>query len=448
MRPATLVLLVVAAGWVMLTRAGGFLDIGNADWRKHEAMLLDLGRYPWPTYFPSDLHYPSTGAEPSTPLLRYYLGYFMVPGLAGHWLGPEALNWVVPLWTWLGVSLILLLFTRSYRGWGVILAALVLICFSGMDFLRTILFEGWDGIGLSVDFNSWPWLDLGRDHLEWDRHWGVRIQYSSNTTTLMWSPHHFISAALYTLLLVQLRRQPRFLAVSGTVLAASLFWSPFVALGLLPLVLVLLVQNGLRPFLRWQNLLLAPPLALLLALYLTSSSADYPVAGCGSGMSGALLARFLPVFLLTEFLLLAILLWLSQPQLRREPFFLAALLTLLILPFYILNDWNILCTRASLPALFLLCCYSASAIVRDGVDIIKKGTILSSFGTCRLGAGIGCWLPYPLFEVARASKNSGVLRYDESHMRISNVPLRLQRENIAPDSPTLLRALLRDNADN
>ena len=56
--------------------------------------------------------------------------------------------------------------------------------------------------------------------------------------------------------------------MSGLVLAAAPFWSVFVAIGLLPFVAVLLLQNGIRPFLRWQNLVLALPLAGLLTIYL------------------------------------------------------------------------------------------------------------------------------------------------------------------------------------
>ena len=137
-----------------------------------------------------------------------------------------------------------------------------------------------------VNLDGWPWIELGRDHLEWDGVYGVRTQYSSNMTGLMHVPQHFIPAALYTLLLVQLRRQPRFLAVSGVALAVSLFWSPFVAIGLLPLIMVLLVENGLRPFLRWQNLLLAVPLAALLTLYLTSGSVDFPRGWLWRGTNG------------------------------------------------------------------------------------------------------------------------------------------------------------------
>ena len=53
LRPATLALLLVAAGWVMLTAAGGVFDINNFDWPKHRALFLDLSRSSWPTYLPS-----------------------------------------------------------------------------------------------------------------------------------------------------------------------------------------------------------------------------------------------------------------------------------------------------------------------------------------------------------------------------------------------------------
>ena len=446
--PATLaLLLVVAAAWVMLAPAGGLLDIHNADWLKHRTTLLDLSRYSWPTYLPTYLHYLSADSEPSTPLLRYYLGYFILPGLAGRWFGPTALAWVLPLWTWLGVALVLLLFTRSCSGWRIILAVAILIFFSGMDFLRTVLLEGWGWIGLSVDIDPWPWLELGRYHLEQDEHWGVIVQYSSNMTGLLWVPHHFISAALYTLLLVQLRRQPRFLAVSGVALAASLFWSPFVTIGLLPLTMVLLVENGLRPFLRWQNLCLAPPLAALLALYLTSGSVDFLHGWLWHRYEWGLLAAFLPLFYLTEFLVLAFLLWLLQPQLRREPFFMAALATLLLLPWYYYGHWNDLCMRASLPALFLLCCYGARVIAASHLDIIaRRGYHRIAFVSLVIVLGVGAITA--LVEMVRAANNIGVFQYERAgYTTMLTLPLNLRRQNIASDVPTLLRTLLRNNVD-
>ena len=251
------------------------------------------------------------------------------------------------------------------------LAVTILICFSGMDIVYAILFEGWDWIELSVDLDGWPIIGLGHAFL--DMGWGVAIQYLPNTFSLMWTPQHFISAALYALLLVQLRRQPRFLAVSGVVLAASLFWSPLVALGLLPLVGVLLLENGLRPFLRWPNLLLALPLAGLLGVYLTNGAADIPQGWLWERYEWPLLERRLPVFYLVEFQLLVLLLWLLRPQLRREPFCITSLVVLLLLPWYYLGIWNDFVTRVSLPALFLVCWYCADALAGRWPELKRKG---------------------------------------------------------------------------
>ena len=216
--PTTGALLLIALAWVLATAAGGVFDINNYNWDRNRAVLLDLSRHDWPVYFTTYFELPL--------LLRYYLAYFMVPGLIGKWFGVTALSWAVPLWTWCGAALALLLFTRGYRGW-LVLAAVPLLIFFGM----------------AED----PVLN-----------WNV-LQIHSALWHFSNSPQHFISGVLYTLLLISLRRHPQFLPVSGVVIATSVLWSPFIAIGLLPLVGVMILQNGIRPFLRWQNLLVAPP---------------------------------------------------------------------------------------------------------------------------------------------------------------------------------------------
>ena len=229
-RPAVVACALLALGWVMLTAAGGVFDGGNHDWPKHRTMLLDLGRQPWPVFLPDVLsdHLPSESNPVARTLLRYYLGWYMVPGLAASVGGPAALNWAAPLWTWLGVALVLLLFVRRFRSPSALLtAATIFVFFSSMDFLR----GNW-----VYFFDETIWCG---SHIEWDEHWRFTpTQLSSHMTGLAYVPQHFIPAGLYTLLLLDLRRRPRFLAVSGVVLAAAPFWSAFVAVGLLPLVAV------------------------------------------------------------------------------------------------------------------------------------------------------------------------------------------------------------------
>ena len=437
--PATVALLLVALGWVMTTGAGGLLDHYNADWQVHRSKLLDLSRYPWPTYLPHPLvpHLP----DQTEHLLRYYLGWYMVPGLIALMFGPAALNWAVPLWTWIGVALILLLFTRRHQGWRIFLAAAVVICFSGMDVLRVILFEGWTWIDLRVDWQGWPGIDVGIDHIEW-YYWDILTQYSSNMTALQWAPQHFISACLYALLLLNLRRQPRFLAISGILLAASPFWSVFVALGLLPLLAVLFFSNGIRPFLRWQNLILSWPLAGLVVLYLTSGSVDFPHGWLMEGDDWSMILKWSALFYLTEFLLIAGLLYLLCPGLRREPFFVVSIGTLLFLPWFRYGVYNDLVMRASLPSLFLLCYWCADVLARQRVDPgWKRRLALVGLVIALLVGSVTAFI-----EVTRAIRTVRFFDYAQAtHSLQRNFEPWEQFYYYTFDQPEVLRWLLRDS---
>lgn len=353
LRAGAFALPLVACAWVMLTAAGGVFDAHNGDWIKHRAVLTDLAEHAWPVRLSDPLAAFLSAEARAAPdaILRYYLGYYLVPGLAGLWIGPAALNWAVPIWTWGGVALLVLLFTRGLpRGRAVLVAVLVLVCFSGMDYARILLLSG----------EAVPLLDSA--HLESDEHLLYRIQYSSNTAALMWAPQHFIAAGLFALLLLQLRREPRFLASSGVLLAACLLWSPFVAVGLLPLIVVLLLDNGLRPFLRWQNIVLAGPLAALFVVFLSSGTSNIVHGWIWSKSDWSEMALWLPVFYLTEFALFALLLWRCEPRIRTERFFIASVAMLTILPVYTYGYFNDLGMRASLPALIVLCWFCAQIL--------------------------------------------------------------------------------------
>ena len=439
LRPATVALLLVALGWVMMTAAGGLLDHKNGDWLKHRAVLLDLGRYPWPTYFPSS-HLP----DQTEPLLRFYLGYYMVPGLVAHLFGPAALNWAVPLWTWIGVALILLLFTRRHRGWGIVIASAILMFFSGMDFLRMILLRGWEWTDLFVNRPGYPTVYIGSDHIEWNS-WGALMQYASNMSALMWTPHHFISASLYALLLLNLCRRPRFLAVSGILLATAPFWSTFVAIGLLPLLAVLFFQNGIRPFLRWQNLILSWPLAGLLVLYLTSGWIDVPHGWSMAGHEWSMILKWSALFLLTEFLLIAGLLYLLCPGLRREPFFVVSIGTLLFLPWFHYGAYNDLVMRSSLPSLFLLCYWCADVLARHRVAPRRKVSTRRHLAIVGLAIVLCVGSVTAFFEVGRATRNDGFRDYAQAKETTRNLNVYLQKVLTAWNLPGVLRWLLRDS---
>ena len=353
----------------------------------------------------------------------------------------------------------MLLFTRRFARTGAaIVAAVVLMGFSGMDFLRILLLSG-----------EVPPL-ISRSHIETDDFLLHRIQYSSNMTTLMWVPQHFIAGGLYTMLLMQLRAQPRFLASSGLLLAACLFWSPFVAIGLLPLVAVLFLDNGLRPFLHWQNFL-AVPLAGLLVAYLTSDGADIVQGWLWHKSDWGELIRWLPVFYLTEFVLLSLLLWRCRPQVCGDRFFLASVGTLLMLPVYTYGYFNDLGMRASLPALLVLCWYCTEVVANPKIGPVRRQqksrtkrrkrpaarraakrnpapTEDTEIRWNRIRLALVCLLVVgvvtPLHEVIRASEDFEVFRYQCRLSSIStNIPRSIWTQYVADDVPAAVRSMLK-----
>ena len=457
LRPATVALLLIAFAWVMLTAAGGVFDVHNPDWYKHRLIFLDLSRSEWPVQLPawtSDLSVflPGEVDRPGS-LLRYYLGYYMVPGLLGKWLGPVALNWAVPLWTWCGVGLMLLLFTRWFRGWKVPAAAAILILFSGMDAVSVFVFGGWEWPELGFAWNGWPEIRPGRNALDGIVHKDVWVLFLSNMFGLMWIPQHFIAGGLCALLVVQLRWHGRFLAMSGLVLATATFWSPFIAIGLLPLFAVLFLQNGIRRFLCWQNLLLVPPLAALLFSYLSSGTGKIDRGWIWNIRSDSLpdAMRVSLVLFLTEFVILVLLLLLLRPRLRQDLFFVASLATLLLAPLYSYGYHNDLVQRGQIPALFLLSYYSACALLESSVEKYRSWNYPSLTLAGLLVAVLGIGAVTPLFELARANSDHdiGVIRYDQmgpdtSILRSPRVPTALHYQYVAQDVPGWFRWLLRD----
>ena len=450
-RPATVALMLLAMGWTLLTAAGGIFDAGHPDWPDHRALLLDLSRSPWPVFLADELADYLPGAADPPALIRYYLGWFLVPGLIGRVFGPAALNWAVPLWTGIGVALVLLLFVGDRRGGRALLAAGIFVFFSGMDVLHFHLVHGVGELDFRIDRRGWPGIHIAYkgasyNYAEYSRLLGGIL---SNMTALMWGPQHLLGAGLSTLLLLHLRRQPRFLAVSGVVLAAAPFWSAFVAVGLLPLVAVLVWDNGPRPFLRWPNLCLAAPLAGLIALYLTAGSLEFPTGWLWERYDWSLLTQWAPVFYLSEFLTPALLVLALRPELRREPFFVVGMATLLLLPWYFFSEFNDLQMRGSMPAMLVLCTYYADAVVGQDPAGVGRNTPagrdwLARSAFAGLVAVLAVGALNPFVELIRATRKDVPFRYEVSGFTLFTMPLLWQRENLAPEVPALLGWLLRD----
>ena len=377
-----LIALLSALAWVLLTPYSGLWQ-ASGDLEGHLAVILDIGRGGWPTYL-TDFW------SGNPPLLRYYLGIHLVPGLVGRWLGSAALSWAFPLWICLGIGLLVVIFIRGVSNLrGSLLAILVLIFFSGMNALEFIPQRGLKttleilmGVGdheaLSY-FISAPLF--GR----------VLPGFQSNSVTLWWSPQHVISSGLVALIIIQSRHHLRFAAVIGIVISVGLFWSPAGILGLLPLAIALIVQKGVRPFLTWPNLLVAPLLVGLIFLYFFSN--DQPAMNFGwlwqYYADHSLMLIDLIWLYITELVVLIFLLYQMDRRIIKDTIFIASLAVLSVLPWFLYNPevwlrvdgdaarpYHIM-TRGAVPALVVLAYFTSRVVLGCRSEVVGGTTTVS-----------------------------------------------------------------------
>lgn len=322
-----LVSLLAALAWVLTTPYSGLWRT-NLDLKMHFTLLLDLGRGGWPTYLTD---YQSS----NPPLLSYYIGHIIVPGLVGRWLGHAALSWAFPLWISVGIGLIIYLFIRGLSTLRAVLIAVAVAIFSsGMNALELVL-----QFGPRIAFG---YIQRGEIFVRYRILPGderLLPQYLPISNHLWHSPQHLIASGLVSLIILQSRHQPRFKTVSVLIIAICLFWSPLAAIGVVPLAATLIGKKDVQVFLKWPNLLAAPLLIFLIAMYFNN---DVP------SNFGWLWQYYtdhtqmlidLMYLYLTGFVLLAFVLWRLDRQIIKEPVFVVSLVVLTVAPWFIYRTY-------------------------------------------------------------------------------------------------------------
>ena len=350
-----LVLITGAVGlaWTLLNGIVGAFALPTFDFAKHLAILGHLERSGWPT------RVSVPGGDES--YLRYYLGWYLFPALAGKVFGGALmLRVATEVWTAVGVGLAIAMIVRHARVRAVQVAtAIGFILFSGMDLLGGWVTEGIVGYSRFGDFT----------HVEV---WSSPYQYSSHMTQLLWVPQHAISGWLGVLLVLESarRRQPLVLVVA---LFATLFWSPFAAIGLLPFVVVASIR-ALRARVTWTRVDVLGPAAfvvvgaVVVALYLTAASGDIP-RGWAWEPAFAQDPGFPGLYVLfVVFEAVALFVLAALAGARPDWAAWTALGSLVLLPLVTYGDYNDLSRRASIPALAVLAIFVLRAAFSPEVD--------------------------------------------------------------------------------
>ncbi|MEX3941237.1 hypothetical protein AB4Y44_17115 [Paraburkholderia sp. BR10937] len=360
--------LVLACAWIWLSGGIGPLH-QNSDWTKHYAIVNALAQYPWPVEMADQ------GG-----VLRYSLGWYLVPALILKALTPHVQNIALSLWSVLGVFLFFRVIAAVLGDRAsAIVAPLVFVIFGGADLIG-YAFTG---------YQHGPIY-----HLQW---WSGWISYPASTTSVFWTPQHAIPSWIGIGLLMRQRANPRLIPYIGLVFSAILLWSPFSVMGLAPFLLLVPKRYWLKSvFLEWKQAGSVLLIALPIASYLAAGANSVPhgfiwTLPCtiedGPCFSWPAYARFL---LVEIGLPLAVLLFACE---RYRKYFWMAIASLCVIPLYKIGVTNDFGMRASIPALSVLPILLADAICRCNVRL-KAAIVL----TLLIG------LPTSAGEIARGFK--------------------------------------------
>ncbi len=373
--------LILAAGAVWLS---GVLPpfAENSDWHKHYALFNTLANFPWP---------PKIVTEEGVATLRYSLSYYVFPAVVAKYFGLWVLPIAIFVWTTLGlyIAMLLAFFGGIARPASVFfLLGCIFLLFSGADILGTY----YTGVSFGpVMHFEWWWWRLGA--------------LDSTLTSLFWVPQHAIAGWIAAFLMLQYPR--RSLQNAGIIAAAASVWSPFVALGLIPILVWAVFNVGYRVFFTRINFVAAPVLLVSAALFLTKGSSEIPAHVMWSFPAFTVGGWLVFVFL--EFGAIALALMLVSPH--------ATLLItlqcvfLLALALFNVGATNDLLMRASIPSLGILAVLSAQA-VNYAPNTLRKAPLI----VCLL---LG--LATPLGEIMRLSLPSSSRILNASEITIQDV---------------------------
>jgi hypothetical protein len=353
--------LLVTGLWVFLSGVGGYA-FQNWDHHWRNAVLRDLTTYSWPVIYSSPERGPIT-------MLVYYVGYWLPAALVGRLFGWSFANLILFLWTWLGVLLTILHLNLRYKT-SLLKVALLLIFFSGMDALGSLLFSG-----------EYPTLWPPIQHLEI---WAGSLQYSAFTTQLFWVFNQAVPAWLCIVLVLESNNKTldiqeqtselqNTLAQKTFIWALSFFFAPLASIGLLVYLSIdwlaqirEIIKNRFKGF-RFELILASVVIVFVSYIFFSSNTAAQE-----RGFQALLLKDVLVFFLLEAgilWLLLAHRLW-------RNPRWVVTGIMLFIMPFIQFGNGHDFVMRASIAPLFYLMLWSGEVIFQKSSSRFYRTAII------------------------------------------------------------------------
>lgn len=361
---------IILALWVFLSGIGGF-SFQNIDYHDRNAIFRDLIDRSWPVIynFSPDARSAMQGliTLPEQGMLSYYIAFWLPSALVGKVFGWYAGNAFLYIWALTGVLLIVYYIFRTLRRVS-IRSVLIFIFFSGLDIAGYLL----------INKGAVPSLIT---HIEW---W-AGYQYSSNTTLLFWVFNQALIPWLAIMLILNMKNSRSLFFLY----AMLLLYGPFPFLGMLPFVLWKAYQGypllaakqkrtvfppvlkqsagwiwgGIRRAITFENMAGGISVLVITVIYFANNVSSDRYMGVNS-----IVTAYFSFFALEAGLYLLLLF----AYFRKYPVYWICLISLILIPLFLVGISQDFCMRVSIPALFMTQIMIQKALVGkkdiDGIE--------------------------------------------------------------------------------
>lgn len=340
------------------------------------AILRDLIDYKWPVIYDySTQTNPEVrqilGFDGGKVAFCYYFAYFLPAAVVGKILGLGAANIFLLIWNALGMALTLVGMTYFTKRASFAIP-FVYVFFAGLDALP-------DAFYAVTHYEAWLWLEG----------YVPCISYIANFTEYC-NVFNQVVPCFLVMTLILMQKNTRSMALTAGVLFA---YSPWAVIGMIPVAIARLLDKDTgcgRGKHIVKNVL--SPVNILSVIALLTVFGSFYMANSGAveyrGFTISFYEEplwFIPCYLIFILVEIGAFVLILGKEHKKDPVFIAAVITLLILPFYRISEMNDLTMRGSMPALFVLQIYLAAKLTEifEIRDIPKgRGIRLRLTGIC------------------------------------------------------------------
>ncbi|MBR1796553.1 MAG: hypothetical protein IJ757_00840 [Clostridiales bacterium] len=327
----------------ILTGAGGLVTSSD-DWSKHYFIIEQMGRSSWPV---------TIDYQGKTGVLSYYIGSYMLPALFMKMTGSTLVSDVVLLiWVVAGLLMCALLIystVRNAKPYKLFIIACVIVLFCTFMLPCKIL------------LSSLQPEDLMSGFLWFGAH--ANVVYSSDVNQIRWAFAQAVPGWLCTALFFKYRYRRNHW---GIILSSSILYSAFVFIGLLIMMVALAVYDCIKgkykEFIKPENIISVMPAFIVALVYLFSYMQPKSI---NDGMSFSFIDwnGHWAAFVLLHCTWLPFILILRNSKHRDMLVFVSVFL--LAISFVEMGEFNDLCLRSTIPAMFILCILFLEKVLDD-----------------------------------------------------------------------------------